>query len=262
MPMRPRVERLQEVDEARRPAVPSTFSLGTTASSKISSRVSLARQPILSSFLPARTPWVLGRSSAWPTPRLAALLEVHRVLGDDEAGDALVPLPRLGPRGHREDLADAGVGDEDLGAVEEVVVALVHRGGGGAARVAARAGLGEPESAQHPAGGQQRDVAPLLLLGAELDDRRGAEVGVGADGERVARVHLGHLVDGDVVGELVHPGAAELLAPRHAEEAELAHRLDVLPGEGGGPVELARDGRDLARGRTRAPSRGPGGGAR
>ena len=68
---------------------------------------------------------------------------------------------------------------------------------------------------------------------------------MGADGERVARVHLGHLVDGDVVGELVHPGAAELLAPGHAEEAQLAHRLDVVPGEGGGAVQLAGDRSDL-----------------
>ena len=128
------------------------------------------------------------------------------------------------------------------------MVALVDRGGGGAARVAARARLGEPEAAQHLAASQQRHVAAPLLLGAELDDRRGAEVGVGADGERVARVHLGHLVDRDVVGELVHPRAAQLLAPGHAEEAELAHRLDVLPGEGGGAVQLPRDRGDLGPG--------------
>jgi hypothetical protein len=89
---------------------------------------------------------------------------------------------------------------------------------------------------------------PFLVRGAELDDRRSAEIGMGADGERMARVHLGHLVDRDVIGELVHPGAAELLAPRHAKEAELAHGLDVLPREFGVPVELARHGRDVAPG--------------
>ena len=50
------------------PTLPSTFSFGMMASSKTSSRVSLARQPILSSFLPARTPLILGRSAACPTP--------------------------------------------------------------------------------------------------------------------------------------------------------------------------------------------------
>ena len=47
------------VDKARPlPGSPSTFSLGTTASSKISSRVSLARQPIFSSFLEPAKPSV------------------------------------------------------------------------------------------------------------------------------------------------------------------------------------------------------------
>ena len=44
-----------------------------------------------------------------------------------------------------------------------------------------------------------------------------------ADREGVAGVHLGQLVQGDVVGELVHPRPAQLLGPGHAEEAELAH---------------------------------------
>ncbi len=204
----------------------------------------------------------LGQVRRVADAQLPGLLEVDRVLGDDEAGDALVAAPGLGAGGDRKDLADAGVGDEDLGAVEQVVIALVHRGRGGAAGIAAGARLGESEAAQHPARGEQRDVAPLLLLGAELHDGRGAEVGVGADGERVAGVHLGHLVDGDVVGELVHAGAAELLAPGHAQEAELAHGLDVFPGEAWrcGPAR-ARPAR-CGCARTRAPSRGPDGAAR
>ena len=124
------------------------------------------------------------------------------------------------------------------------MIALVDGGAGGAAGIAPRARLGEPEAAEHAPARKQRHVAPLLLLGAELDDRRGAEVGMGADGERVARVHLGHFVDGDVIGELVHPGAAEFVAPGHAQKAQLAHRLDVVPGEGGRAVQLAGDGSD------------------
>jgi hypothetical protein len=136
------------------------------------------------------------------------------------------------------------VGNEDLRAVEEVVIALVDGRGGGAAGIAPRARLGEPEAAEYAPGREQGHIAPLLLLGAELDDRRGAEVGMGADGERVARVHLGHLVDGDVIGELVHAGAAELLAPGHAQQAQLAHRLDVVPGKGGRAVQLPGDRSD------------------
>ena len=218
--------------------------MGTTASSK-HQLPGVARAPAhLLLLLAGADALGLRQVLRMAHAELAALVEVHGVLGDDEAGDALAALARLGPRGDREDLADPGVGDEHLGAVEQVVVALVHRGRGGAAGVAPRAGLGETESAEHLARRQQRHVAPLLLFGAELDDGGGAEVGVGADGERVARVHLGHLVDGDVVGELVHPGAAQLLAPGHAEEAELAHGLDVLPGELRGAVQLAGHGRD------------------
>ena len=66
---------------------------------------------------------------------------------------------------------------------------------------------------------------------------------MGADGERVTRVHLGHLVDRDVVAELVHPCPAQLLAPGHAEQAKLAHLLDVGPGKLGGAIQIAGDGR-------------------
>ena len=55
----------------------------------------------------------------------------------------------VGAGGDDEDLTDAGVGDEDLGAIEQVVVALVHGGGGGPAGVAARPRLGQPEPAEH-----------------------------------------------------------------------------------------------------------------
>lgn len=123
------------------------------------------------------------------------------------------------------------MGDEDLGAVQEVVITLVHRGGGGAAGVAAGAGFRQSEPAQHLAAGEERDVPPALFRRAELDDRGGAEVGVGADREGVARVHLGQLVEHQVIGDLVHARPAEGLVPRHAEEAQLAHLPDVVPRE-------------------------------
>ena len=239
------------------------FSLGTTASSKIE-LARVAGPPAHLVFLLAGPEAAdpAADSASWPTPSAAAPLEVTGLLGQDEAGDPLVAVARLGAGGDDEDLAHAGVGDEDLGTVEQVVVALVHRGGGGAAGVAAGARLGEPEPAQHLARGEQRDVAPLLCLGAELHDRRGAEVGMGADGQGVAGIHLGQLVDRDVVGELVHPGPAQLLGPRDAEQPEVAHPLDVVPGEGGGAVELAGHRGDMRCRRNRAPCRGPGSAAR
>ena len=54
-------------------------------------------------------------------------------------------------------------------AVDEV------RLGAGAAGVAARLGLGEPEPAQRPAGDEVGQPPLALLLGAELVDRVGAQ---------------------------------------------------------------------------------------
>jgi len=47
----------------------------------------------------------------------------------------------------------------------------------------------------------------------------------------VARVDLRELVDHDDVGEVVHPGAAQILRPGDPEQAEVGHLLDVVPGE-------------------------------
>ena len=165
------VERLQEVDEAlARPA----------------EHVLLGHHRILEDQLarvagpPAHLVFLLTRADAADLGQIVAVADAERrgtrsrstvSLRDDEAGDAAVAGARLGARGDGEDLADAGVGDEGLRAVEDVVVALVDRGSGGAAGVAAGARLGEAEAAEHAAGGQQRDVLAALLVGAELDDR-------------------------------------------------------------------------------------------
>ena len=106
--------------------------------------------------------------------------------------------------------------DEDLGAVQDVVVALVDRGGLGAAGVRSRAWLGQSESAQHLPRREERHEALLLFVGAEVHDRRGAERGVGADGDGVARVDLGELVDDRDVGEVIHARPAQLLGPGDA----------------------------------------------
>ncbi len=72
MPIRPASSVFMKLTNPS-PSSPSRFSAGTSASSRISSRVSDARHPILSSFLPARTPGVNGSSSgACPTPTRSA----------------------------------------------------------------------------------------------------------------------------------------------------------------------------------------------
>ncbi len=72
---------------------------------------------------------------------------------------------------------------------------------------------------------------------------------MGADGERVTRIHLGHLVNRDVIGQLVHSGPTQLLGPGNAEEAKLAHGLDVVPRKRRSPIELRGDGCDMITGK-------------
>ena len=50
------------------PSSPSRFSAGTSTSSKISSRVSEARHPSLSSFFPERNPGIAGSDASCPMP--------------------------------------------------------------------------------------------------------------------------------------------------------------------------------------------------
>src|SRR5262245_47404731 len=147
-PDAPRVQRLQEVDEAvARPAEEILLGHHGVLEHQLPG---IAGAPAHLLLLLARPDTrSLGQVFLMAYPELSTPVQIHGVLGDDEAGDALVPLARLGSRGDHEDLAHPGMGDEHLGAVEQVVIALVHGGGGGPARIAPRTGFGEPEPAQH-----------------------------------------------------------------------------------------------------------------
>ena len=179
---------------------------------------------------------------------LRGLVEIRRLFRDDERADAARAGRGIGHRGDDEDLADAAVGDESLGAVQQIAVAATHRRRARAAGVAASLGLGESKAAHDLSRRQQRHVAALLLRGAELDDRRGAERRVRGDRERVRRVDLRQLVDHDHEAQQVEPRAAQLLGPRHAEQSELAHLANAFPRELGARVALRGDRRDLVSG--------------
>src|SRR5687767_33395 len=73
---------------------------------------------------------------------------------------------------------------------------------------------------------------------------------MGTDRKRMARIDLGHLVDGDVVRELIHAGAAELVAPGYAQQAQLSHGFDVFPGKGRRAIELGGYWRDMGAGKV------------
>src|ERR1041384_3458706 len=260
MPIRPASSVLRKLTKPS-PRRPSMFSRGIRASWKWSSRVSLARQPIFSSFFPALTPATLGSSSACPTPRArhcsrstVSLVTIKLVIPRCPGpGSVRAVTEKISPTPAwvMSDLAPFRTKHSPCSTAVVAVppASLPAPGRGGRAPgVAPGAGRGEPEPAHHPPRGEQRHVGLPLRLGAELEDRRGAEVGVRRDGERVGGVHLPHLVNGDVVGELVHPRAAVFLRPGNAQQAELAHPLDVLPRERAAAVELARDRRHVVAG--------------
>ena len=101
------------------------------------------------------------------------------VLLHDEGGDAVVALGLVGHGEDHEGVGHVAVGDEALGAVEDVVVALQHGQGLLAGGVGAGVGLGQAEGADLLAAQQVGQVLALLLLGAVLKDGGAAQGGVG-----------------------------------------------------------------------------------
>src|SRR6266705_1577073 len=78
----------------------------------------------------------------------------------------------------------------------------------------------------------RQEVALLLLLGAEREDRRVGHVGVHRDAHREpARVRVPDLLAQHEAGVVVAALAAVLLGIGQAEEAELAHALEDPVGE-------------------------------
>ena len=192
---------------------------------------------------------VVERELARRRPRDAHLrlearhLEARRVGLDDERRDAGVPGGRIRLREHRVERRHARVGDEPLGAVEHVLVAVASRGRAHGGRVGAGAGFGERVRAQRLAAREPRQPLVLLLAGArELQPER-AELLHGED-ERRGRAHLRHLFDRDQSHQRPGAEAAVRLVEEEAEDVVLAEELDHVPGELVGGVDLGRPRRD------------------
>ena len=130
--------------------------------------------------------------------------QAGRVALHEEGGDAAVL--ELGVE--REEVGEARVGDELLGAVE--AVAAVGQAGGRRAHgagVGPGAGLGERVRPDRGAGREAGQVAGALLLGAEEDERQGADARVGEVGHRERVGGRQRLAD-DHRGDGVEPRAA------------------------------------------------------
>src|SRR5213082_2990932 len=164
-----------------------------------------------------------------------------RVGGHDEATDRVHVVARTGLGPHDRRLRRGAVGDPHLGAVQHPAVLRLLRDGDHAAGVRAVVGLGEPEAADHFARRHRGQPAPLLLIRSEGEDRIHDEGALhrreGAD-TRIAALELLH---DQPVRHVVEPGAAVLLRQIGAEQPELGHLGDQLPGKATVHVMLADD---------------------
>src|SRR5699024_4696391 len=112
-----------------------------------------------------------GRTADTHLLLLGADAEAREVLLYDERGDALRALALIG---HREDDVDirlAAVRDENLAAVEDIMVALQNSLGLLAGSIRACAGLGQAKRTQHFSGSQRTQILFFLLRGTELLNR-------------------------------------------------------------------------------------------
>ncbi len=153
----------------------------------------------------------------------------------------------IGLREHRVERRDAGIRDEALRPVEDVLVAVAPRRRAHRGRVGARAGLGERVGAEPFAAREPRQVARLLLVGAgELQAER-AEL-LHREDEPARRADLRHLFDRDEREQRARAEAAVLLVEEEAEDVVLAEELDDVPRKLVRLVDLRRARRDpLAR---------------
>src|SRR5439155_19981522 len=142
---------------------------------------------------------------------------------------------------------DAGVRDEALRAVEDVLVALAPRRRPHRGRVGAGAGLGQRVGRQPLARGELGQVTPLLLVVAgELEAER-AEL-LDREDQGRGRADLSHLLDRDQREERAGAEPSLLLGEEEAEDVVLAEQLDDVPRELVGGVDLGGTRRDpLAR---------------
>ena len=160
----------------------------------------------------------------------------------DESGDAASALGLVGHGEHHEHVGHIAVGDEDLGAVEDVVVPVQLGLGLALGGIGAGVGLGQAEGADLAAGGQHGQVLGLLGLGAVHDDGIAAQAVVGGHDVAGGGALLGQLLDADGAGQGIGAGAAVLLGHAHAHHAQVEQLLDGLPGILAGLVGLGSDG--------------------
>jgi hypothetical protein len=153
------------------------------------------------------------------------------VARDDEGRDAAVAGVLVGLRVDRVPVGVRAVGDEALGAVDDVLVALLDGGGAHARDVGAGVGLGQAERGELGALGQHAEVLLLDLVGPAQRHGGGGEAVAHQRGADAGAAPAELLLD-QTTGEVVEPGPAVLLGDVGVHEPHLPRLLDDVLREG------------------------------
>jgi hypothetical protein len=167
-----------------------------------------------------------------------------RVPGDDEGGDALVALVRIGLGVDRVPTGMRAVGDEDLRPVDHVLVALLDGASAHRPDIGAGLRLGETEGGELGLLDQHPEILLLDLLGT-ADDHWGGREAVAHQRRADPRAAPPDLLLDQTPLQGVETGATVLLRDLGVHEPDLVRLLDDLLRPDGVPVVVPRDRADL-----------------
>src|SRR3954469_9367637 len=175
----------------------------------------------------------------------------ERPLDDERAETARVALflfLGVGPPDHEEVIGDIGKRDPALLAVQDIAIALLHRGGLNGARVAAGARCSEAGARQLVALRLRDEVARLLILVAPRQEREAVQAGVHGHDDAQRGIEILELFARDPERDVVHAGAAVFLRHGNPEQTEPGHPAEnPIAVEVVFAVVLADEWRDVLR---------------
>src|SRR5580693_388018 len=146
-------------------------------------------------------------------------LESFRALLNDERGNSVALLRRVGDGHAYADVRVMAVRRESLRAIDDPAAVFFHGGGASAAGVRAGFGFGERPAAEFLPLRERRDVLLLLFFAAEFIDVIGAERIVRGDDDADRAIHARQFLDDDGVFRVAHARATVFFGENHAEEA-------------------------------------------
>ncbi len=177
----------------------------------------------------------------------AAETDQVEMLADGKAGGAALDQyrshaaqtrRRIEPNQYQKDVRHLRARTPQLGAVDDVMIAVLDRLALDVADVGAGIGLRHAPAAKQLTFGDARQILLLLLGRAEMQNgaRRGA---VGAtDQNRGVGAAASHFLDDDHDVDQIEPRAAVLLGDEHADETGPGQSLDVLDRRAPRPINL------------------------